>query len=263
MMNMVFIEFYMAKRNLLDDDEEFTEKNIKLFYHTFFTLFNKFHKEYGKMILCWEGKNSLEWRKNIYPEYKRNRDGKKKEEEYKLLIRQLKPIREALEYFPVKQISVEGAEADDVIFTLAMYYDEPHTIVSTDKDFVQILKYKKNISLYNPIKKSFAKYHPYLVEEKAIVGDRSDNISGLYRVGIKKFEKMINDRSEFNKIMEKSNNREVYEKLLKIIDLRQIPKELKQKIVDKEKEKCYTEFNKQALEGFFFEHRLKELLMRW
>ncbi len=263
MMNMVFIQFHMTKRILADREEEFNEENISLFYHNFFTFINRLNNDYGNLVLCWEGKNSLEWRRNIFPDYKRNRDEKKGEDDYKLIMSKIPVLQEVLNSYPVKQLFVDGAEADDVIFTLAMHHEGSHVIISTDKDLTQILQHKPDVIVYNPIRKTIAKPHPYLVEEKAIVGDKSDNIGGLYRVGIKGFEKMMNDRVVYNKVMSKDNNKEIFKQLLKIIDLRNIPKELQEKIIDKEKEIEYNSFNRQTIEEFYFENRLKDLLMRW
>ena len=264
MMNMVFIEYYMTKRVLKErGKEEFTKEDIPFYYHNFFTFFNRIIKEYGEVVVCWEGEDSLKWRRDIFPDYKRNRDGKKGEEDYKTLMGCIPEIRECLNNYPVKQLSVKGAEADDLIFTLAMHYDGDHTIISTDKDLTQILKFKPEISIYNPIKKTFAKPHKYLVEEKAIVGDKSDNIGGLYRVGEKKFEKMMEDKVFFNSIMNKGNNKEIFKQLLKIIDLRNIPNELKSRIVEANENTNYNTLQRENVEEFYFRYKLKELLMKW
>lgn len=262
MMNIVFIEYHMTKRVLKEQEREFDKENLPFFYHNFFTFFNKIVREYNNIVVCWEGERSLDWRREIYPDYKRNRDEKKAEDDYKILISTIPVIQDALSGFPVKQLSVKGAEADDVIFVLSTFYKKGHTIISTDKDLTQILAINPNVTIYNPIKKTVAKYHPYLVEEKAIVGDKSDNIGGLYRVGIKTFEKMMEDRALFNKVMSKGNNKEIYKQLLKIIDLRNIPKDLQEKIIDEEKKIDYNKLDNQKIEEFYFEHKLKELLMR-
>lgn len=264
MMNVVFIEYYMTKRSLKDMGvEEFTEEEVPFYYHNLFTFLNKINREYEDVVICWEGKNSLKWRRKIFPDYKRNRDARKGENDYRVLMNSLNEVKECLNFYPFKQLRVYGAEADDLMFTLAMAFEGTHTLITTDKDLSQILKHKPETMVYNPIKKSFAKPHKYLVEEKAIVGDKSDNIGGLYRVGIKTFEKMMEDRTVFNKIMEKGNNKEVFRQLLKIIDLRNIPEELKENIVKEYKETPFNEFNRGEIEAFYFKHKLKDLLMRW
>lgn len=263
MMNMVFTRYYITNRVLKEQGKEFNKDTVSDFYYNFFSFFNKLIKEYEKVIVCWEGENSLEWRRSIYPDYKRNRDEKKSEEEYKLIMGTIPVIKEILSAYPVKQLSVKGSEADDVIFTLSTFYkNEHHTVISTDKDLTQILNINPDVTIYSPIKRKIAEFHPFLVEEKAIVGDKSDNIGGLYRVGIKTFEKMLKDATLKNKIMSKGNNKEIYKSLLKIIDLRNIPKALKEKIIAEEKNIDYNIFDNQKIEEFYFEYRLKDLLMK-
>lgn len=265
MMNVFYIEFYMTKRILKEQGkEEFTEEDIPLFYHNFFTFFNKIIREYSEVVACWEGRNSLEWRRNIFPDYKRDRDTKKGEPEYKTLMSCIPDIQECLNYYPIKQISVDGAEADDVMFVIANHYrDEKHVIMTSDKDLVQIKNVNPNVDVYNPVKKKFLQAEKNIVEEKAIVGDKSDNIGGLYRVGIKTFEKMIEDRVVFNKVMSKGNNKEIFKQFLKIVDLRNIPESLKENIISEFEKTKYNIFQKDQIEAFFFKNKLKDLLMRW
>ena len=76
-MNYVYISFNMARRELKEKGiEEFTEEHIGLFYHTLFNGYNKMFKTYGQLIIAHEGHGSLDWRRKIYPDYKRNRDTK-------------------------------------------------------------------------------------------------------------------------------------------------------------------------------------------
>lgn len=263
MMNLMFIEYHMTRRVLKDRGEEFGEHNVSFFYHNFFTFFNKIIRDYEKVVVCWEGENSLAWRRSIFPDYKRNREDKKDDPGYKILMSCIPEIQRCMNGYPVKQMCIAGAEADDVIFVLATHCEGDHIIISTDKDLTQILEFKPNTVIYNPIRKTVAKPHKYLIEEKAIVGDKSDNIGGLYRIGIKKFEKMMQDRKMFNAVMNKGNNKEIYKQLLKIIDLRNIPKELQERILKEEQNIEYNTFDRQLIEEFYFEYRLKDLLMRW
>lgn len=265
MMNIVFIEFHMTKRILKEQGkEELTEEDLPLFYHNFFTFFNKINRDSPHVIACWEGKDSLKWRRSIFPDYKRNRDTKKSEPEYKLLMSCIPEIMECLNYYPIKQLSVEGAEADDLMFTIANHYkDVDHVLITSDKDLIQIRNMNPNVSVYNPVKKKYLDVQKNIVEEKAIVGDKSDNIGGLYRVGPKTFKKMNEDRTVFNNIMSKGNNKEIFKQFLKIIDLRSIPETLKSEIILANNNTEYNTFQKDEIEAFYFKHKLKELLMRW
>lgn len=255
----------MVKKTLKEEQgrEEFLEEDIPFYYHTFFTFFNKINREYRDIIACWEGPASLEWRRSIFPDYKRNRDESKNEEGYKTLLEAVKTLKKVLNNYPIKQLSVRGAEADDVIFTLAMALDGDHTIISTDGDFAQILNYKPNIIIYNPIRKTVAAPNKYILEEKAIIGDKSDNIGGLYRIGEKTFEKMMEDEALYNKVMNKDNNKAIFEEFMKIVDLRRIPEELKNNIIKANEETPFNVMDRESIEEFYFDNRLKELLMSW
>jgi len=233
-MNVIFIEFHVACKLLKDEGKTLDEENLPFYAHLLFNKLNNFFSTYGNIIFCWEGYHSLDWRRSIYPDYKRNREGMKSQDEFKVLKSFLPKIEEVLNYYPCKQIRVDEAEADDVIYSLAKKYSaiDDVIIISTDGDLVQIRNsFVNEVEIYNPIRRSFAKENKFLIEEKAICGDRSDNIPGLYRVGVKTFEKMISDATMYKKIMDKGDNREIYKRFKIIIDLSQFPKNFQQKMV--------------------------------
>ena len=264
MMNIIFVEFHVTRKKLHDSGEVLTDDNFSFFLHNFFNKLNYMISNSRKLIICWEGKKSLNWRRGIFPDYKRNRDGKKDEEEFKVLFNNLYKVKEGLEFYPVKQISHEMAEADDVIYALAAANTNDNIlIISSDKDLTQILNYQDNVTVYDPIRRRIQKQNENILMEKAIIGDASDGIGGLYRVGPKTLEKMIDDSNKWNEIMTKSNNKEVYKRLLKIIDLRQFPNDIHKEIVDKEKELEYNEFNPDQVELYYWDNKLPDLISRW
>jgi DNA polymerase I len=91
----------------------------------------------------------------------------------------------------VKNIFPGELEADDVISWLSKNIEGKKVIISVDNDFAQLVS--ENISLYSPIKKllidvsNFEEHYGLTPEEflyyKCIVGDKSDNISGIEGVG--------------------------------------------------------------------------------
>lgn len=264
MMNIVFVEFHITRKKLHDSGETLTDENFSFYLHNFFNKLNYMISNSGKLIICWEGEKSLEWRRSIFPDYKRNRDGKKDEDEFKTLFRNMPLIKEGLQYYPVKQISHPRAEADDVIYALTSENkNEDITIVSSDKDLTQILNYQDNVTIWDPIRKRIQAESPNILMEKAICGDASDNIGGLYRVGPKTLEKMLLDNNKWNEIMAKSNNQQIYKSLLKIIDLREYPKEILDEIIDREKQLEYNEFNPDQIELYYWENKLPNLISRW
>ncbi len=268
-MNSVFISFNQARRLIhekkIEKGEEpvFSREDIPFFYHVLFKKFNNYFSTYGKIYVCMEGYNSLEWRRSIFPDYKRNRDKSKSEDEYKIIKETFPVIEEIMKLYPTKIIKVNEAEADDAIFVLSeKYKDENVIIISTDNDLSQIINRFDNVKLYNPIKMKYVEKQPHILLEKAIVGDTSDNIPGLNRIGEKTFQKMMEDKKLFNEKM-KNGNKEIVETFLKIIDLSRIPQTTKQKILDEDEKILFNEFNSEEIESFYFNNKLKDLLSSW
>ena len=85
-LNMVFITFFTAKRQLEEQGESFREDTVPFFFHMLLNKFHSFFTIYGKLEFCWEGKKSLEWRKSVYSDYKMNREKNKSNEDFQLLI---------------------------------------------------------------------------------------------------------------------------------------------------------------------------------
>ena len=263
MMSVVFISFYATTGEMRKQGrEEFTEKDVPFFLHFLFNKMNMLFSVYGKLDICWDGPRSTEWRKSIYPLYKLNREERKSHSSYQILMNTIPKIKEALNYYPCRQIEVVIAEADDIIFALAEKYNEPITVITGDGDLAQLrLFFGSRIELYHPIKKAYFEPSIHLLEEKAIVGDNSDNIKGLFRIGPKTFEKMMDNQDFFNEIMNKKDNRSIFNKLLKIVDLREFP--YKQEILDKEKTIEYSKFQPDEIELFYWDNGLKDLMSRW
>ena len=124
-------------------------------------MYNKKHRdEYGQVVICADGMNT--WRKDFFPEYKahrrKNRD--ESDQDWNEIFRILHTVRDEIrDYLPYKVIHMEGVEADDIIGTLVMQtqefgMDEPVMIISSDKDFIQLQKYK-NVKQWSPIQKKF------------------------------------------------------------------------------------------------------------
>lgn len=159
-----------------------------------------------KVYVIWEGGGSAK-RLKIYPEYKQRRKPLKTNRFYGDAIPdtpenedyQKRCIIQLLQSLPVSQIYVENCEADDVIGYLCKtkFKDEEKVIVSSDKDFYQLLDERTKI--YRPGKKTFVNSGDVIKEyniapknfcvAKALNGDTSDNIPGVPRVGFKSLSK--------------------------------------------------------------------------
>lgn len=169
-----------------------------------------------RVICVFDGQASSSSRKTINPEYKATRNIKRitnwelfddKDDEFASMTMQMHRLVEYLQCLPVTLISIDKVEADDTISYLAQKFaanNKKVTIVSSDKDFLQIVD--QNIEVYSPIKKKT--YQKKDIQEeiglipenylimKALLGDNSDNLSGVKGLGpktlLKEFPDLIN-----------------------------------------------------------------------
>jgi hypothetical protein len=147
---------------------------------------HKFKKEYGDIVIACDGGKS--WRKGYFPQYKAHRKKAREDSglDWNLFFEYLNQIREEIkENFPYKVIHLEHIEADDVIGTLVKETqefgkNEPVMIISSDKDFIQLQKYK-NVKQFSPVQKKMVtdpNPHLYLFEH-VLRGDSGDGIPNV------------------------------------------------------------------------------------
>jgi DNA polymerase-1 len=138
------------------------------------------------------------FRDDIYAEYKATRPPMPDD-----LRAQVQPILDAVEALGLPLLRVVGVEADDVIGTLSEQAADQglEVLVSTgDKDLAQLVNDK--VTLVNTmddsrldrdaVKKKFDVYPEQIVDYLALVGDTSDNIPGVPKVGAKTAAKWLN-----------------------------------------------------------------------
>ena len=170
-----------------------------------------------RVICVFDGQASSSSRKSINPEYKATRNIKRitnwelfddKDDEFASMTMQMHRLVEYLQCLPVTLISIDKVEADDTISYLAQKFGangKKVTIVSSDKDFLQIVD--DNIEVYSPIKKKT--YQKKDIQEeiglipenylimKALLGDNSDNLSGVKSLGpktlLKEFPELVSN----------------------------------------------------------------------
>jgi DNA polymerase-1 len=158
-----------------------------------------------RVICVFDGQGSSVNRKNMNPEYKANRNINRitnweifedKADEYASMTMQMHRLVEYLQCLPTTLISIDKVEADDIISYLAQQFaarGKKVTIVSSDKDYLQIVN--ENIEVYSPIKKKTYGKKEVLEElgvtpenyliMKSLLGDDSDNLSGIKGLGPK------------------------------------------------------------------------------
>ena len=152
------------------------------------------------------------FRNEMYKDYKANRPPMPDD-----LVQQIEPIFSIIKALGIKVISVEGVEADDVIGTLANMADRigHQTVISTgDKDLTQLVN--KHIKVVNTmsdelldekgVEKKFGVKPNLIIDYLALVGDSSDNIPGVEKVGPKTAVKWLQEHGNLDNIIKNSEN---------------------------------------------------------
>ena len=218
------------------------------------------------VILAWDSKHY--WRRDYYPQYKAGR--KKTRESSNLDWNEIfgvtNKIRDEIkENMPYKSVEVYGAEADDIIAIVSNSYDRV-MIVSSDKDFIQL--HKENVKQWSPVTKQEVNGHDpdTYIKEHVLKGDSGDGVpnvlspdhtftDGLRQkpLGKKRIEKMINENmSDWNDEVKRN-----YQRNYKLINLKNIPKDIESNIVDEiSKSSCG---DRSKLLNYFTVNKLKTL----
>ena len=170
----------------------------------FVNILRKFLEEHNhdKVVVFWDGESNSSIRKSIYPQYKENRRESMNEYKYESYLYQRARVKQYLEEIFVRQIEVEGNEADDLIAHYCkISKDEQIIIFSADKDLTQLIS--KNVTIYSPITKQYFKNgdmisinkvdipHYNVLVTKVFTGDKSDNIDGIQGLGEKTLVKLF------------------------------------------------------------------------
>ena len=226
------------------------------------------HVDHGGFVICCDSPKN--WRKESFPEYKANRKKRRETDStdwtslFEFLHQMIADLRE---YFPYKVMRVERAEADDIIAVLTQEeMKNPTTIISSDKDFIQLQKYE-GVQQWSPLTKSFVKGNPEeSLWEKLIKGDVGDGVPNILSsddtlvtegkrqrpVSKKKMELWKTDRSDWNEDMKRNFNRNEM-----MVDLGKTPESIRINIINQFREQVPPHGR---LMEYFTEKRLKNLM---
>jgi len=234
-------------------------------------------QEFGELVIACDSGNV--WRKTHFPYYKANRKKSKETSEldWNAIFNCLNKIRSELkEFFPYRVISVDTAEADDIISTLISEFGtdlntgESILILSGDKDFVQLHRYG-NIKQYDPTRKKYITTNDpdqYLIEH-IIKGDAGDGVPNMlspdncFVIGQRQTTMSKKRLTELSEAIKKNTieTHSAYRNYLRnkqIIDLSMTPDYIREKVM--------IEYNEQAnkkrdkLLNYFIQHKLKNLI---
>ena len=232
----------------------------------------KFRDQYGDLVICCDSKRS--WRKDIFPFYKANRKSTRAKDDidWNGIFEVINSITQDLKSkFPYAVISVDQAEADDIIGVLSKNYyrNEKIMIVSSDKDFLQLQKYY-SVEQYSPTqKKLLQSSSPYqYLKEHIMKGDRGDGIPNFLSdddtyVTDKRSKKILKTKLEAWKNLDPTEfcNEKMmrgWKRNQQLVDLSHTPQDIKQKIVDQYDTYEYNQRDK--LLNYFIQNKLRNLI---
>lgn len=189
-----------------------------------------------QVYVIWEAGGSQR-RRAIYPDYKKGRKPPRTNRTYGDAIPdteenrayQIVVLTKLLRCLPLCQVYVEKCEADDIIGYLCneKFSRREKIIVSSDKDFYQLLD--DTTRMWSPGKRIFYTADSVTTEynispnnfatARAFDGDKSDNIPGVERVGLKTLAKkfdLVGEDVTIDQIIEISKEEAQKKKPLKI-----------------------------------------------
>jgi DNA polymerase-1 len=165
----------------------------------------EYKPEYMAVVFDAKGKT---FRHDIYKEYKANRPPMPDD-----LQAQIEPLHQLIKAMGFPLISVEGVEADDVIGTLATRAtsQKKEMLISTgDKDLAQLVT--PHVTLINTmsnevldeagVENKFEVPPGRIIDYLTLVGDTSDNIPGVPKVGPKTAVKWLKQYDSLEKLLE-------------------------------------------------------------
>jgi DNA polymerase-1 len=196
---MIFRGYYALIKNPRINSKGQDTSAIMGFMNSLFDVIKRENPDH--LAVCFDKDGSKE-RKEMYEEYKANRD------ETPTVIKDSIPIiQDILHAMEIPVIEISGMEADDIIGTLAKQAEkegyEVH-MVTPDKDFAQLVS--ENIFMQRParmgngvekwgipeVQKKFGVERPeQVIDFLGMMGDSADNIPGLPGVGEKTAKKFL------------------------------------------------------------------------
>lgn len=164
------------------------------------------------LYMVFDAADSSLYRKSVYPLYKENRPPTPPE----LVAQRLHAKKVLKDEVGIPILEYPGFEADDMIGSLAHHYKATHNVivVSPDKDLFQLVDDKTII--LRPTKKNNKKVYEYIThvgvdkyfgvvpaqipDYLSLVGDSSDNLPGIDRLGAKTAAYLLKKYSSIDKI---------------------------------------------------------------
>tara|TARA_Y100000593_G_scaffold94946_1_gene197494 strand:- start:4239 stop:5210 length:972 start_codon:yes stop_codon:yes gene_type:complete len=232
----LFTRHYVAHPGMSKNGEQVG--GIVGFFNNVLRLVERINPE--SIYVIWESGGSKR-KRDIYPEYKKGKRPASLNRYYDdipdtLQNRnfQITTLIKLLNSYPIVQMYIEDAEADDAIGYITKYKlkEKNKIIISSDHDFYQLIN--ENTIIWSPTLKDFVNdkrvlerfnIHPNnFCLAKSVIGDNSDNIPGIkgisYKTLVKYFPKFskkddyfIDDFLEDAKILKETKKLKILDRL--------------------------------------------------
>jgi len=214
----------------------------------------RYKDEYGELVLAVDASNN--WRRKAFPQYKANRKKGRDEStfDWNEAFRILNEVREEIaENFPYRVVRIDGCEADDVIGTLVTMNPDHNNdfnpqkvmIVSSDRDFLQLQRFK-NVKQFSPLlKKELSVDNPRVYLQNHIIrGDKGDGVPNILsddNVFVEGFRQKPMSQKKVDAIIEDLEEGELLYaaswyrndcRNKKLIDLTETPEDLRKQIIN-------------------------------
>ena len=148
-------------------------------------------------------------------EFKEYKAGRKKMPDE--LREQFEPLKDLLDKFKIHRLEIDGYEADDIIGTISKIAEDDGFkvyIVTGDKDAIQLASNKTTTLItkkgigeveeydYNSVIEKYEMTPTQFIDLKGLMGDKSDNITGVPGIGEKTGIKLIKEFSSIEGIFD-------------------------------------------------------------
>jgi len=229
----------------------------------------RYGSDYGQIVLCTDAPHP--WRREFYPQYKANRKKSRDadDRDWGMIFQTLQKVKDEIrDNFPYVYMSVDNAEADDIIAVITKHFHEKEDIliVSGDKDFQQLHKYR-GVRQFSPnLGKDIVCEDPEaFLKEHILKGDKSDGVPNILSnddcldLGIRQTPMRKNIVDKYMRITIENDDK-YYRNWLRnqtLIDLDFIPDYMEETIL-KEFDETTPVYGK--VFDYLREHRLNELL---
>ena len=208
-----------SKRTGTDTADQIANFHIYFTLNAIFSYVNRYKPT--KIIVVWDEKVDYceNIRKEELQEYKGNRSKDSAPHEQNGIIKDM------LSNLGISSILPREREADDIVAYICKTFKGKKVIVSVDRDFLQLVN--NETILFDPIRKkefildTFEEDTGYTKNEwlnaKCLLGDKSDNVPGIFRFGKAKVRKWLDGELTLTDEQE-----EIFTRNMKVFDLREV-----------------------------------------